>query len=138
MYANRHSTRLCCVLHSRIGTNIACIYFENTLFACFICKAQENYCVCRTQTPAIIETLIITLIGCAAYYEAACARLGHDPLREDADGEALWEIVHNSKKSIGAILMDQTIIAGVGNIFRAEILFKVPSSRLADARRACM
>lgn len=62
-----------------------------------------------------------------AYYEAACARLGHDPLREDADGEALWEIVRNSKKSIGGILMDQTIIAGVGNIFRAEILFKVLS-----------
>ena len=62
----------------------------------------------------------------AAYYEAACARLGHDPLREDADGEALWEVVRNSKKSIGGILMDQTIIAGVGNIFRAEILFKVP------------
>lgn len=78
----------------------------------------------------------MSLIVCAAYYEAACARLGHDPLREDADGEALWEIVHNSKKSIGAILMDQTIIAGVGNIFRAEILFKVLPSRLVDADKS--
>lgn len=102
-------------------------------------QSQENYCGCRTRTPAIIKTLIVTIIGCAGYYEAACARLGHDPLREDANGEALWEVVHNSKKSIGAILMDQTIIAGVGNIFRAEILFKVPSSRLVDAdRSACM
>ena len=33
--------------------------------------------------------------------------------------------MRNSKKPIGGILMDQTIIAGVGNIYRAEILFKV-------------
>jgi endonuclease-8 len=52
-------------------------------------------------------------------------RLGHDPLREDADAEALWEKVRVSKKPIGGILMDQTMIAGVGNIYRAEILFKV-------------
>ena len=61
----------------------------------------------------------------AEFYEAARLRLGHDPLREDADAEALWEKVRVSKKPIGGILMDQTMIAGVGNIYRAEILFKV-------------
>ena len=30
-----------------------------------------------------------------------------------------------SKKSVGLFLMDQAAIAGVGNIYRAEILFKV-------------
>ena len=30
-----------------------------------------------------------------------------------------------SRKPIGGILMDQTAVAGVGNIYRAEILFKV-------------
>ena len=43
----------------------------------------------------------------------------------DADAEALWEKVQVSKKPVGGILMDQTMIAGVGNIYRAEILFKV-------------
>ena len=33
--------------------------------------------------------------------------------------------MHKSKKSVGLFLMDQAAIAGVGNIYRAEILFKV-------------
>jgi formamidopyrimidine-DNA glycosylase len=51
--------------------------------------------------------------------------LGQDPLREDANVEVLWEAVHRSRKPIGLVLMDQTMIAGIGNIYRAEILFKV-------------
>lgn len=47
--------------------------------------------------------------------------MGHDPLREDADAEALWARIKDSKKPIGGILMDQTLIAGVGNIYRAEV-----------------
>lgn len=57
------------------------------------------------------------------------ANLGEDPLREDADGEAFWRACGHpdsraSSASIGAILMDQKRIAGVGNIYRAEICFK--------------
>lgn len=59
---------------------------------------------------------------CAAeYYYSERAKLGHDPLREDADAEALWERIKDSKKPIGGVLMDQTLIAGVGNIYRAEV-----------------
>ncbi len=57
----------------------------------------------------------------ADYYFEAVAKLGHDPLREDAEGEAVWARIKDTKKPIGAILMDQTIIAGVGNIYRAEV-----------------
>ena len=32
--------------------------------------------------------------------------------------------VSNSKKSIGALIMDQSFFTGPGNIYRAEILFK--------------
>ena len=53
------------------------------------------------------------------------AKLGPDPLREDADGEQLWAKMQTSRKPVGLILMDQSAVAGVGNIFRAEILFKV-------------
>jgi formamidopyrimidine-DNA glycosylase len=57
----------------------------------------------------------------AGYYYSERAKLGHDPLREDADADALWERIKGSKKPIGGILMDQTLIAGVGNIYRAEV-----------------
>lgn len=57
----------------------------------------------------------------AEYYYAERAKLGHDPLREDADADVLWERIKDSKKPIGGILMDQTLIAGVGNIYRAEV-----------------
>ena len=62
---------------------------------------------------------------CAEFYEKCAAKLGPDPLREDADPELLWERMHKSKKSVGLFLMDQAAMAGVGNIYRAEILFKV-------------
>lgn len=49
---------------------------------------------------------------------------GPDPLREDADPEVGWLRIHNSAKPIGQLLMDQQVAAGVGNIYRAEVLFR--------------
>ncbi|KAK9868369.1 hypothetical protein WJX84_004801 [Apatococcus fuscideae] len=57
-------------------------------------------------------------------YEARKAKLGPDPLREDADAELLWMRVQGSRKPIGQLLMDQDAVAGLGNIYRAEVLFK--------------
>ncbi|HET6628030.1 MAG TPA: DNA-formamidopyrimidine glycosylase family protein [Nocardioidaceae bacterium] len=55
---------------------------------------------------------------------AIIERLGPDPLREDADPERAWQRVHRSRAPIGALLMDQTVLAGVGNVYRAEVLFR--------------
>jgi endonuclease-8 len=52
------------------------------------------------------------------------ARLGPDPLREDADPTRAWERIRRSRAPIGALLMDQSVIAGVGNVYRAEVLFR--------------
>lgn len=52
------------------------------------------------------------------------AASGPDPIREDAEPEAAWRKVHRSGRPIGALLMDQTAFAGVGNIFRAEVLYR--------------
>ncbi|MGI5950404.1 MAG: Fpg/Nei family DNA glycosylase [Brooklawnia sp.] len=52
------------------------------------------------------------------------ARSGPDPLRADADPERAWRKVHASSRPIGVLLMDQSAFAGVGNIFRAEVLFR--------------
>lgn len=51
-------------------------------------------------------------------------RLGPDPLREDADPRRFIEAVRRSRTTIGALLMNQKIIAGIGNIYRAEVLFR--------------
>lgn len=50
---------------------------------------------------------------------------GPDPLRSDADPDLGFERLTRSGKSIAALLMDQRIAAGVGNIFRAEVLFRL-------------
>ncbi len=55
---------------------------------------------------------------------ALLARLGPDPLRDDADPEAGWRTISRSRRSIGALLMDQSVIAGVGNVYRAEVLHR--------------
>jgi endonuclease-8 len=55
---------------------------------------------------------------------ALLARLGPDPLRSRADSERAWLRLSRSKVAIGALLMDQTVLAGVGNVYRAEVLFR--------------
>ena len=55
-------------------------------------------------------------------YESILARLGPDPLRADADPGRAWARIHSSKAPIGLLLMDQSVMAGIGNIYRSEIL----------------
>jgi endonuclease VIII len=50
--------------------------------------------------------------------------LGPDPLGE-GKWEDAWTKIKASKKPIGALILDQAVIAGVGNIFRAEALFEL-------------
>ncbi len=51
-------------------------------------------------------------------------RLGADPLRKDADPENVWQRISKSRAAIGKLLLDQSVIAGVGNVYRAEVLFE--------------
>lgn len=51
-------------------------------------------------------------------------RLGPDPLRDDADPELAWKRIHKSKLPIGQLLMEQNVLSGVGNVYRAETLFR--------------
>lgn len=52
------------------------------------------------------------------------ARIGPDPIRKDADPERAWARVERSRSAIGVLLMNQEVFAGVGNIYRAEALFR--------------
>ena len=52
------------------------------------------------------------------------ARIGPDPLRGDGDVKAVVARIRKSRAPIGALLMDQSVIGGLGNIYRAELLYR--------------
>jgi endonuclease-8 len=52
------------------------------------------------------------------------SRLGPDPLRRGADPSLAWARITKSPRPIGALLMDQKVIAGIGNVYRSELLFR--------------
>ncbi|RXS88069.1 Fpg/Nei family DNA glycosylase [Streptomyces sp. TM32] len=56
--------------------------------------------------------------------QAIHERLGPDPLRPGDDGTRAWQRISRSRTTIAALLLDQKIIAGVGNVYRAEVLFR--------------
>ena len=59
----------------------------------------------------------------AKQFKAIKERLGQDPLSADACPEQLWNRLSRSRAAIGTLLLNQSVIAGVGNVYRAEILF---------------
>jgi endonuclease VIII len=83
-----------------------------------------------TRMRIVSDEVAVDLIGptrCelldTAGRDAVVARLGPDPLRKDADPERVWRALQKRRITIGQALMDQSVIAGVGNVFRAEALW---------------
>ncbi|WP_151523847.1 Fpg/Nei family DNA glycosylase [Serinicoccus kebangsaanensis] len=52
------------------------------------------------------------------------ARLGPDPLRDDADPAAAVARLHRSRRALGLLLLDQSVVSGIGNVYRAELLWR--------------
>jgi endonuclease-8 len=52
------------------------------------------------------------------------AGIGPDPLA-GGKPQPVWQAISTSRRPIGALLLDQSVLAGVGNIFRAELLFEL-------------
>ena len=65
---------------------------------------------------------------------ALLARLGPDPLRVRVNPEPAWLRLSRSRVAVGALLMDQSVLAGVGNVYRAEVLFRARMSPLRPGR----
>ena len=53
------------------------------------------------------------------------SRLGPDPLRPDGDAEAAVTAMAADRRPVGAVLLDQAVLAGVGNVFRNEALHEL-------------
>jgi endonuclease-8 len=62
------------------------------------------------------------------------ARLGADPLRRDADPDKAYARISRSRTPIAALLMDQKIIAGIGNVYRAELLYRHEINPMREGR----
>jgi endonuclease-8 len=50
-------------------------------------------------------------------------RLGPDPIKPRQNPQKMFDKITKSKRGIGDLLMDQAVVAGVGNVYRAEALF---------------
>ncbi|MEU5974307.1 DNA-formamidopyrimidine glycosylase family protein [Streptomyces sp. NPDC047315] len=93
-----------------------------------------------TPAPPPTDTVRLRLVGADAYMDlrgpTTCAlitdaekgavhdRLGPDPLREADDPGRAWARISRSRTTVAALLLDQKVIAGVGNVYRAEVLFR--------------
>ncbi|MEU7277215.1 DNA-formamidopyrimidine glycosylase family protein [Streptomyces sp. NPDC045431] len=93
-----------------------------------------------TPAPPPTDTVRLRLVNGEHYADlrgpTACAlitepekraiheRLGPDPLRGGDDPGKAWRRISRSRTTIAALLMDQKVIAGVGNVYRAEVLFR--------------
>jgi len=97
------------------------------------------------------DTVRLRLTGSAAYADLRAATrcdligpgrrdevvagLGPDPLRPDSDPLLAWRRISSSERPIGDLLMDQAVLAGVGNVYRAEVLFRHRIHPLRPGRR---
>ncbi|GGG62014.1 formamidopyrimidine-DNA glycosylase [Kocuria dechangensis] len=87
---------------------------------------DEGWADLRGPTVCVLET--------RAEAEAVRARLGPDPLDPHADPGPFVAAVRRSRRPVGALLMDQAVVAGVGNIYRAEALFRRGIDPMAPGR----
>jgi endonuclease VIII len=76
------------------------------------CADLRGPTACELQTPDEVA--------------AAIARLGPDPLVDDVEEgeERFAAVVRRKPTAIGQLLMDQSVVSGIGNVYRAEMLFR--------------
>ncbi|GAA3209925.1 Fpg/Nei family DNA glycosylase [Microbacterium terregens] len=76
------------------------------------CADLRGPTACELQTPDEVAATI--------------AKLGPDPLVDDvSEGEELFvAVVRRKPTPVGQLLMDQTVVSGIGNVYRAELLFR--------------
>lgn len=56
--------------------------------------------------------------------EEVTEALGPDPLDDHADPQRAWQRIQRSRKTIAELLMNQSFVSGVGNVYRCEVLHR--------------
>lgn len=77
-----------------------------------VCADLRGPTACEVLTPAEVDAVI--------------QRLGPDPANANTEAERqrFVERARRKKTPIGLVLMDQAVVAGIGNVYRAEMLFR--------------
>ncbi|MEI5583015.1 MULTISPECIES: Fpg/Nei family DNA glycosylase [unclassified Agromyces] len=87
----------------------------------------------QVRVRLLTETVVADLRGPTAcevldpaQVEQVVARLGPDPLLEDGPDaeERFTSVIRRKPTPIGLLLMDQNVVSGIGNVYRAELLFR--------------
>lgn len=74
------------------------------------------------------------MLGAPARDRFLAARLGVEPFGDDFTADELWAQVKGRSAPIKAVLLDQRRVAGVGNIYADEALFRARIHPLRPAR----
>ncbi|MGG5260103.1 Fpg/Nei family DNA glycosylase [Phycicoccus avicenniae] len=77
----------------------------------------------RTHVGDLRGPIVCELVGLEEWQEVE-AGLGADPLRGERLPQEVLDRIGRSRRAIGAVLMDQSLVAGVGNVYRAELLHR--------------
>lgn len=78
---------------------------------------SDNYAI-DINGPSICEVLGVEQVM------KLMDRIGPDVLRSDANPDRAFKRIEKSNASIGSLIMNQSIMAGIGNIYRTEVLWR--------------
>jgi formamidopyrimidine-DNA glycosylase len=103
-------------------------------------QGKHDHVVLETDAPARIVFTdhrrfgLMTLVETSRLEEHALFKdLGVEPLSQQFDSELLSRVLKEKKAPIKAVLLDQRVIAGLGNIYVCEALFR---AKVSPRRRA--
>lgn len=82
--------------------------FDNNYHLAYDCQRKLGYIDLINDVQAFIQK----------------KELGVDPYREELDFETFKKIVKEKRSSVKSALMDQSLLAGIGNIYSDEIFFQ--------------
>ncbi len=98
----------------------------------------ENHTIVRLRDPRRFG--LVLWVTRDALKHALLADLGPEPLEAGFDGQSLYAATRTRSAAIKQVLMDSHVVAGVGNIYANEALFrarinpKLPAHRIGLAR----
>jgi formamidopyrimidine-DNA glycosylase len=93
--------------------------------------AHERFRLVFSQSAiSFVDTRTFGRFGYYKTREEALSHLGEDGLTSVFNQKNISSKLHSSKRSIKSFLLDQKIIAGIGNIYADEILFEAKISPL--------
>jgi endonuclease-8 len=86
-------------------------------------KAEDDI---ESFPPEPVGQVRVRLLSETAGVDAAVAKLGPDPLVDSPKkgSDRFVTTVRKKRTPIGLLLMDQSVVSGIGNIYRAELLFR--------------